>query len=234
MRFPDGSRAKMRPALFRPDPIFRESQSRCPHYAGGVSWFAWRTNAGRVPPELRMPRPRTILRPGTKFCWPRRRGRSFSARHWSPTARHSVVGCLDDADHVTARSLQSWHGLWRIWFDLGATQQYYPLLHTAFWVKHHLWGDAVLNYHLRQLSPRPQIIEIQNRTPGTRHRRPGRNRGRGLVKLKEELALHFAPLRATLHEAASQCIGTLAGRDPRRAEGANRMVKQRLRQRRDR
>jgi protein O-mannosyl-transferase len=43
---------------------------------------------------------------------------------------------------------QSLSGLWRIWFDLGATQQYYPLLHSLFWVEHRLWGDAVLDYHL--------------------------------------------------------------------------------------
>ena len=54
----------------------------------------------------------------------------------------------DDARHVTAPDLQSWHGLWRIWFELGATQQYYPLLHSAFWVEHRLWGDGVLGYHL--------------------------------------------------------------------------------------
>src|ERR1035438_9639025 len=54
----------------------------------------------------------------------------------------------DDNGHVTKPTLQSMRGLWRIWFDLGATQQYYPLLHSAFWIEHHLWGDAVLGYHL--------------------------------------------------------------------------------------
>jgi protein O-mannosyl-transferase len=54
----------------------------------------------------------------------------------------------DDASHVTATGLQSLQGLWRIWFDLSATQQYYPLLHSAFWLEHHIWGDAVLGYHL--------------------------------------------------------------------------------------
>ena len=42
----------------------------------------------------------------------------------------------DDNMHVTRPDLRSLHGLWRIWFDLGATQQYYPLLHSAFWVEH--------------------------------------------------------------------------------------------------
>ena len=54
----------------------------------------------------------------------------------------------DDNMHVTPPELQSLHGLWRIWFDLGATQQYYPLLHSAFWMEHRIWGDAVLGYHL--------------------------------------------------------------------------------------
>lgn len=54
----------------------------------------------------------------------------------------------DDDQHVTPPAMQSLHGLWRIWFDLGATAQYYPLLHSAFWLEHQLWGSAVLPYHL--------------------------------------------------------------------------------------
>ncbi|SPE39993.1 Tetratricopeptide TPR_2 repeat protein (fragment) [Candidatus Sulfopaludibacter sp. SbA3] len=58
----------------------------------------------------------------------------------------------DDSSHVTKADLQSLHGLWRIWLDLGATQQYYPLLHTAFWLEHWAWGDAVLGYHLANVA----------------------------------------------------------------------------------
>jgi protein O-mannosyl-transferase len=54
----------------------------------------------------------------------------------------------DDAAHLTHPALQSLHGLWRIWTDLSATQQYYPLAHSAFWLQHRMWGDAVLGYHL--------------------------------------------------------------------------------------
>jgi len=54
----------------------------------------------------------------------------------------------DDAGHVTRPDLQSWAGLARIWFEVGATQQYYPLLHSAFWLQHQLWGDAPVGYHL--------------------------------------------------------------------------------------
>src|SRR5947208_1420511 len=63
-----------------------------------------------------------------------------------PAVRGGLV--WDDNMHVTRADLQSLHGLWRIWFDLGATQQYYPLLHSAFWLEHQLWDDAVLGYHL--------------------------------------------------------------------------------------
>jgi len=54
----------------------------------------------------------------------------------------------DDDGHVTRPELRSLHGLWRIWTELGATQQYYPVLHSAFWIEHRLWGDATLGYHL--------------------------------------------------------------------------------------
>ncbi len=54
----------------------------------------------------------------------------------------------DDDAHVTKAALRSLHGLYRIWFEVGATQQYYPILHSAFWIEHRLWGDAVLGYHL--------------------------------------------------------------------------------------
>ena len=54
----------------------------------------------------------------------------------------------DDAPTSPDPELRSWHGLWRIWFDLGATQQYYPVVHTAFWIQHRLWGDRPLGYHL--------------------------------------------------------------------------------------
>jgi tetratricopeptide (TPR) repeat protein len=54
----------------------------------------------------------------------------------------------DDERHITRSDLRSAEGLWRIWFDLGATQQYYPLTHSAFWILHKLWGDDTLGYHL--------------------------------------------------------------------------------------
>lgn len=54
----------------------------------------------------------------------------------------------DDDGHVTRPDLRSLGGLARIWTEPGATQQYYPFLHSAFWIEHRLWGDAPLGYHL--------------------------------------------------------------------------------------
>jgi tetratricopeptide (TPR) repeat protein len=54
----------------------------------------------------------------------------------------------DDSAHITRPDLQTLHGLWRIWTVPGATQQYYPLLHSAFWIEHAIWGSDVVFYHL--------------------------------------------------------------------------------------
>ena len=50
----------------------------------------------------------------------------------------------DDDHHVTPPELRSTAGLIRIWTDVDATLQYYPLLHSAFWLQHRMWGDSVL------------------------------------------------------------------------------------------
>jgi protein O-mannosyl-transferase len=54
----------------------------------------------------------------------------------------------DDDAYVTKPALQGLRGLWRIWTELGATEQYYPLLHGTFWLEHRLWGDVPFAYHL--------------------------------------------------------------------------------------
>ena len=55
----------------------------------------------------------------------------------------------DDDDYVTRNpTLLNLHGLWRIWFEVAATPQYYPLVHSSFWLEHHLWGLNPLGYHL--------------------------------------------------------------------------------------
>lgn len=58
----------------------------------------------------------------------------------------------DDDGHVTRAELRSVEGLGRIWTEPGATQQYYPVLHTAFWVEHRLFGDRPTGYHFVNLA----------------------------------------------------------------------------------
>ncbi len=53
----------------------------------------------------------------------------------------------NDGDYVTAPGLRSLGGLGRIWAELGATEQYYPLLHSAFWVQYRVFGDNPAGYH---------------------------------------------------------------------------------------
>jgi tetratricopeptide (TPR) repeat protein len=54
----------------------------------------------------------------------------------------------DDDGHITKPELRSLDGLGRIWIKPGATQQYYPLTHSVFWVEYKLWGNSPLGYHL--------------------------------------------------------------------------------------
>ena len=54
----------------------------------------------------------------------------------------------DDDYYVTHNAaLRDLQGLWRIWFDVTATPQYYPLVHSSFWVEFHLWGLNPVGYH---------------------------------------------------------------------------------------
>ena len=54
----------------------------------------------------------------------------------------------DDDGHLTRTELRSAEGLRRIWFEVGATQQYYPIVHSAFWAMDQMWGQDTLGYHL--------------------------------------------------------------------------------------
>ncbi|HEY5488884.1 MAG TPA: glycosyltransferase family 39 protein, partial [Candidatus Limnocylindrales bacterium] len=65
---------------------------------------------------------------------------------YTPALRGGML--WDDDQHVTSRELQSVDGLRRIWFDIGATQQFYPVVYSAFWLEHRLWGDDTLGYHV--------------------------------------------------------------------------------------
>lgn len=55
----------------------------------------------------------------------------------------------DDDAYVTENdTLRTVEGLVRIWFEPGSAPQYYPLLHTSFWVEFQLWGAHPFGYHL--------------------------------------------------------------------------------------
>jgi len=92
---------------------------------------------------------------------PARRAAAADATSWSWLAWPGIaVLCLlaywpalhggflwDDDAHLTRLELRSLTGLARIWFEPGATQQYYPVLHSAFWLEHLLWGESAVAYH---------------------------------------------------------------------------------------
>jgi len=65
---------------------------------------------------------------------------------YAPTLNGGFI--WDDDAHVTAPALRSPAGLLKIWTDPRATQQYYPLTHSVFWLEHRLWGDNPLGYHV--------------------------------------------------------------------------------------
>ena len=89
-------------------------------------------------------RPSKSEKRSTDYSWLLIFAAAFIAYH---PALNGVV-LWDDLSHITVPELRSFGGLWRIWTEVGATQQYYPLLHSAFWLEHRLWGDAMLGYHL--------------------------------------------------------------------------------------
>ncbi len=53
----------------------------------------------------------------------------------------------DDDAYLYPDKLMGLTGLYRIWFTTDI-QQYYPLIHTDFWLEQHLWGMNTLPYHL--------------------------------------------------------------------------------------
>jgi tetratricopeptide (TPR) repeat protein len=58
----------------------------------------------------------------------------------------------DDDDYVTQNAtLRDAHGLARIWAEPGATPQYYPLVHSTFWLEYHLWQLRPFGFHFDNL-----------------------------------------------------------------------------------
>lgn len=57
----------------------------------------------------------------------------------------------DDEPHIGGPELRTLDGLKRIWFVPRTTQQYYPLLHTSYWLQQRFWGDSTTGYHVVNL-----------------------------------------------------------------------------------
>ncbi len=65
---------------------------------------------------------------------------------YTPALRAGFI--WDDDDYVTQNPvLRSAEGLVRVWTELGATPQYYPMVFTTFWLEHRLWGLNPFGYH---------------------------------------------------------------------------------------
>ena len=69
------------------------------------------------------------------------------------------AGFIWDDDHYVTENpcLRSLDGLREIWCQLGAVPQYYPLVHTTFWIEHHLWGLDPHGYHAINVVPEANL-----------------------------------------------------------------------------
>ncbi|MBU0640698.1 MAG: hypothetical protein KKB50_17685 [Planctomycetes bacterium] len=58
-------------------------------------------------------------------------------------------GFIWDDDYYVSdnQTLRTTDGLRRIWLEPGAVPQYYPLVHTTYWVEYRLWQDWAPGYH---------------------------------------------------------------------------------------
>jgi tetratricopeptide (TPR) repeat protein len=54
----------------------------------------------------------------------------------------------DDVYIINSDVLRDLDGLRRIWLEPTSTPQYYPLVHTLFWLEYQIWGLVPLGYHL--------------------------------------------------------------------------------------
>ena len=63
-----------------------------------------------------------------------------------PTLRNGFI-TEDDLYVQNNLALRSTQGLYDLWFKFGTMEQYYPLVHTTFWLDYHLWGLNPAGYH---------------------------------------------------------------------------------------
>jgi len=66
---------------------------------------------------------------------------------YAPAMRAGFI--WDDDDYVQHNpTLRSLEGLRQIWFKIGATPQYYPMVHTSYWLEYRLWKLNPVGYHI--------------------------------------------------------------------------------------
>jgi len=54
----------------------------------------------------------------------------------------------DDTEHIIANAnLRDGAGLARIWLEPRSLPQYYPLVHTTFWLEYRAWKTDATGYH---------------------------------------------------------------------------------------
>jgi len=70
--------------------------------------------------------------------------------YW-PTLNNAFIWD-DDAYVVNNVQLRTLDGLKNIWLRLGAVPQYYPLVHTTYWLEYHVWGLYPTGYHVTNLA----------------------------------------------------------------------------------
>ena len=103
------------------------------------------------PARSKEPQPPSRARAGRQRNW--RSGLVVAAllwpRRWPPTTRPGRAGWSGTtSSHVTRPHCVRSRGCGGSGSSSGPPHQYYPLVHSAFWVQHRLWGDATLGYHL--------------------------------------------------------------------------------------
>lgn len=109
-----------------------------------------------MPESLSVPRHKTAVKAAPSRSWLQR-------LEWRALCLMALVvvtywGCLsgeflwdDDSNIVKSVPVRTLDGLRRIWFEPGATQQYYPVTHTSFWLDYQLWGLRTTPYHVENV-----------------------------------------------------------------------------------
>ena len=65
-------------------------------------------------------------------------------------ARTFAAGYIWDDDFYVYNNatLKTLGGIYDIWFRPLSIPQYYPLVHTTYWLEYRLWGDHPAGYHV--------------------------------------------------------------------------------------